>query len=847
MAESLTVRRRETDAGYNPLAIGTRNRAWPAIKVVEDENGKPVYAPGVIQSDVKGEHLTLLSNRKYAEAMPDMIRNMPVPSVQLAFEAVTKFPLVYIESGPAFGKTRTATEICNAMHQEGAVIYHAGSHHGNLGALLHFTAFDTSASKDLVALIKKALHEGTMNELSLMALRELKVDAKDKDGNTLTDNKEQPVKVSLLTEEGSKKVFNWEDLKTSGLSSKDIEDVFERVKKFQGWEGGLSIGFKEEEGALIKAAREHRPLIIDELSRMTPGTENGLQNVWEVLSGKIKEADIPLGDLGSFRLKFGDIPKTVATGNALSDGAGVSRLPDSMRDRFVEVQIKNFTKADWVHAISQDLCGLPVTTLAQLENGQMEHGAIEEDATWKVADHNKFRRNLESIHRANRSEVPPLETKLLDHWEDVIAVSRALARACYESAQLLDPDSDLYKQQDMGRIRLEVNMPGDAPKKMTRRTVKEEMLQLACYGGLTKKDNAQDTLGLDYSDWNEPLIRDSKKPIEAEMGDRLKIAVKEWICKTAGMSSDGKTAKRPHLYEQLVRVWKEAGVIGPDSVLDRLNIKSTAVEATTDEVRQAQAVINHYLTTQYSEFGGVTEQDVELFLKGLQKGPPKPIGEEKVQAHVLTSESDSIQSGTFTDAVAVVSRTSYDTKPGGNFSDFLAQYPPEKLVDQNKVISTLDLPYVGKELLHAISKAPDGGTFKPEASYSNNAPYVITTTIAKSSENGTDLYAKLHVLHNKQSGKSLVIAFTNPTIAMGRDSSVTVVNAQDKNAANLVNAWLGANAQGASDELRAAFEERNTVPTDKASARLEALLTDTTIKTVSPTMLDGSHKQGHVI
>jgi hypothetical protein len=76
---------------------------------------------------------------------------------------------------------------------------------------------------------------------------------------------------------------------------------------------------------------------------------------------------------------------------------------------------------------------------------------------------------------------------------------------------------------------------------------------------------------------------------------------------------------------------------------------------------------------------------------------------------------------------------------------------------------------------------------------------------------------------------------------MRDDSSVTVVNAGDRGAKSQVKAWLDANTQEASDELRAAFEERNAVPDDKASKGLEALLTDKTIKTFSPTILDGSH------
>jgi hypothetical protein len=352
---------------------------------------------------------------------------------------------------------------------------------------------------------------------------------------------------------------------------------------------------------------------------------------------------------------------------------------------------------------------------------------------------------------------------------------------------------------------------------------------------------ATETKGADFSSWDMPNITPSKESTETRMGDRLKTVVEHWIDDVAGVTPDG--AKRPKLYAQLRKVWEEADVIGPDSVLDRLNIKSTAVEATTDEVRQAQAVINNYLKAKYPGFAGVKVQEVELFLKGLQGGPPKFLGEEKVQAHVITSTADSIAEGAFTDSVTAHSRTEDKTKPGGaDFSEFLAQHPAAKLVDQDKAISSLALPYVGKELLQAISKTPDGANSNPAASYSGNAPCVITTTIAKGSDKGADAYARLHVIHNKQTGKSLVVAFTKPTVAMGDDSSVTVVHAGNRGAKNQVKSWLDANVNGASDELRAAFAERNAVPDDKASKGLEALLTDKTIRTFSPTMLDGSLK-----
>lgn len=820
MAESPTTRQRETDAGYKPLPIGTRNRPWPTRQRGED-GGVRTFGMGVIQSDT--DPLWLHSAREYKHVLPELMRNMPVPGMLDAFEAILHNPLVYLESDPAYGKSYLANLIGNAMHSEGAVIYDAGGK--NMESLLFETVFDSNANSDLIDRINSALRDNTLTAPSLKALRELK--GKD----------EKP----LLSEEGGKRVFDWKGLETSTITRKEIDDVLSSVQKYQEWNGGLRIGFKDVDGALIRAAKEHRPLVIDEFSRRKVGSEAALQQVWQVINGEINQLTIPLGNLGEFTLRHGDIPKVIMTSNKPKDGADVHPISDSLESRLVKKEIPAFTEEDWAHRISQVLTGVPITTLARLEKGQMLHGANPEDAQWEVADHNKFRRNLESIRHANETAVPRLQTKLLDHWQDVIAVSQALGRAYHESAALLDPESPVLQQSDMSGIRFEVDKPGDKAQKLTPRTALRSLRQ--AIQRMPESVPATETKGADFSNWDMPNITPSKEPVEARMGDRLKSVVEHWIDDVAGVTPDG--AKRPKLYAQLRKVWEEAGVIGPNSVLDKFNIKSTAVEATTDEVRQAQAVINSYLKSKYPDFGGVSVQQVEVFLKGLHDVPPKFLGDEKIEAHVLTSDANSIADGAFTDAVTVASRTEDQTKPGGtDFSEFLAQHPAAKLVDQDKAISTLALPYVGKELLQAISKTPDGTNPNPAASYSGNAPCVITTTIVKGSDKGADAYAKLHVVHNKQTGKSLVIAFTKPAVEMGRDSSVTVVHAKDRDATQRVRAWLGANSAENIDDLRAAFEERNAVSDSKKSAPLEELLLISDkkiVNTFSPTMLDGSH------
>jgi len=195
--------------------------------------------------------------------------------------------------------------------------------------------------------------------------------------------------------------------------------------------------------------------------------------------------------------------------------------------------------------------------------------------------------------------------------------------------------------------------------------------------------------------------------------------------------------------------------------------------------------------------------------------------------------------------VAVVSRTQDTKKPGGqDFKDFSAIYPAAKLANQDEVISTLALPYVGKELLQAISKRPDGAEYLPSASYAGDSPYVLTTSIAKSSVGGKDAYAKLHILHNKDTNKTLVVAFRPPSVKLPSDTNVTVVNVADADAQATVKKWISHNIKGKEAEtLPAAFTARNTPPPEKIQDKLESWLTDTAIRTYSPTMIDASQRR----
>ncbi len=249
MVELQTTREREIDAAYKPLPIGTRQRPWPTRQRGE-ENGVRTFGMGVIQSDV--DPLWLYSARDYKHVLPELMRKMPVPGMFDAFETILNNPLVYLESDPGFGKSYLADLIGNAMHPEGAIIYDAGGK--NLESLLFETIFDSNANSDLMDRINSALRDGTITAPSLKALRELKVTTVDSSGL----KRKQP----LLSEEGKKRLFDWKGLENSSISRKEIDDVLSSVQKYQEWNGGLRIGFKDVDGALIVSVNaENKPSI----------------------------------------------------------------------------------------------------------------------------------------------------------------------------------------------------------------------------------------------------------------------------------------------------------------------------------------------------------------------------------------------------------------------------------------------------------------------------------------------------------------------------------------------------------------------------------------------------------
>ncbi len=475
----------------------------------------------------------------------------------------------------------------------------------NLESLLYETVFDSNASSDLVSRINVALRDGTMTEPSLRALRELTV---EKNGETY----------SLLHEEEGGKRFDWRGLQESNISREKIDSVFASIKSYQEWNGGLRVGFKDVPEPLIRAAMEHRLLVIDEFAGRKPGTEGPLQQVWRVINGEIPELTVSLGNLGQFTLRHGDIPRVIMTSNKPKDGLHVNPLSTSLESRVYKMEIPSFTEDDWAHRIAQILTGVPVTTLARLEKGRMVAGEANSQ-TWEVANPVRFKSNLRSIRTTGAAGVPPMQSLLLEHYPAVIAASQALAKAYHQSQQLLNPESRTLQKGEMIKLRAEVENPGDPAPRVTPRDA-IRLLKEAIERNIESVP-ATETQGADFSDWSMPAVAPTKENPAEHLGDRIRAVAERWIDNVAGATFDG--VRRPELYKHLRRVWTEAGILGPDSVLQGLNIHSEKSAPGNAETEAARHTINQLLKARYPDFEGITSQQVEAFLASLSVSDPE--------------------------------------------------------------------------------------------------------------------------------------------------------------------------------------------------------------------------------
>lgn len=436
--------------------LGVRGRPYPMRDMVflEDIRGERTLTARLGRLEDDDNPLIVYSDRPYAEVLGMAMREMPTPGMlPLFFDALARRApqnrrrMQFLKGAAGAGKTYMSELIGRMRAPEGALKIDCSNM--NLGELLFETVLDFNNSKTFYNELDKRLASGRLNPLSRRLLRDNLGDAWSEEGGRVAIDW-HGIGHNLTGEDGAQ------------VPSKDAVEralaALRRVSQLEGLDalGGNALGMATQEGALVRAFREGREIILDEFNRGKKGTTGVLHGVLQFLIGEIDECTVnnTLKEKGddtgqSFTFRRGDMKAgffVTLTGNTETDGSDVEELPQSLNSRIVPQHVPVATAEDWQHRICQMLTGMPVSTIYRSDEDRWKKNP--EALRARLADWRKLR---------EPRDVPDLQRRLLRRWEDVNEASEKLAKFYFGWSQAVNPDSALHRAGNMGQLLDEID------------------------------------------------------------------------------------------------------------------------------------------------------------------------------------------------------------------------------------------------------------------------------------------------------------------------------------------------------------------------------------------------------
>lgn len=551
--------------------LGTARRPFPMryAEQTVDAQGRKAYMQrlGALRNDAAP--LMVYSDRSYAEVIGMMLREMPTPGMlpMLADALSQRRPgnkrvLQYFEGAPGTGKTFMSEMIARARSKQGAIKIDCGKK--NLGELLFETVLDFGKDRRFYDEFDKRLqhyNEADSDEArarifhphSVAILRSHLGDA--------------------LVEENGKLAIDWGrthegpvDADGNRLDSREavkvVNDGLIAVAQKEGFGhmAGNALGMATQEGPLIRAWKEGRELVLDEFNRGKEGTTASLHTVLQFLAGEIdqvtventlKEKGEEIGQTFTFRREDQKLGFFVtATGNSEEDGSDVNELAGSVSSRIVPKFIPVATEEDWQHRICQIMTGLPVSTL---------YRASEED--WRKNPDGFRQKLLEwrtlGLSKEQAANVPAMQMKLLQRWEDVVEATEKLAKFYYSWSQVVNPDSPLHSTGSLAQLMEEIDERYNSKIGVDFRKIilhiNEALEQRPVATG------AEMSQGVDLDDWStEPVVTEGvEEDVSLHFGSRLVNVILNHLNATTI-----ELGKRK-LHQQLMKLAEDCGLAMP--------------------------------------------------------------------------------------------------------------------------------------------------------------------------------------------------------------------------------------------------------------------------------------------
>jgi hypothetical protein len=834
--------------------LGVRGRPYPMRDTVFTVNSKGekvmINRLGLLEDNTNP--LVVYSDRAYSDVFGMAMREMPTPGMlPMFFDAIARRNpynvrrFQFSKGAAGTGKTYAAELIGRMRSKEGALKIDCANL--NLSELLYETVLDFSNDRSFYNELNKRLASGRANPLTIKILKENLGEAFH------DDNGKVSVDWNLIghniTDQDGKKMPSHDAVSAALTALRRVSDLEGLDSK-----GGNALGMATQEGALIRAFKEGREVILDEFNRGKKGTTGALHGVIQFIIGEIDECTVhnSLKEKGddagqSFTFRRSDMKPgffVTATGNTEADGTDVEELPQSLSSRVIPQHVPVATQEDWQHRICQMLTGVPVSTIYYSAEDQ-----------WKKHPEG-FRKFLADTRKIGETRpIPELEMKLLRRYEDVVAASEKLARFYYGWSEIVNPDSRLHRKGSLASLLEEIDDGYNREVTVDFRKIIAHINEAKEHRPTVRAPHESE--GYDLSlplDKAPNFAGDDNEPEELaqSFGTRLANVIVRQIVK------DTLERGKPGLYNQLIRHAADCGLLesplhegmknqnrGIASLLNDNPFDSPVKDVQAEVVRDLMC---NQLRAQYPGLSPKNDDimQVEIVsraLADLDESHTLPVAD--FSPVVFNDDASTVHRQPFMAVEAI------DTTPRGQEDpNAAAPATPEagNLVGMKAFIATLAAPGLRQHNLGAIwnSALTDSGAVANSSdnkdrdeglaiAENNSATGLALTTVMVKPDAGAAKAVPLHVLYNSKSDRIVIVGEGALDKEMRKAftlSRVTYIDRLEKEAGrkadNALSILLTEEGRKYAPTLKNAFLMRNMMPTSdqEQAASLGQLMTE---------------------
>lgn len=850
--------------------IGTRGRPYPMVgprRITTSEGNEVVQMMlGVLEDD---EHpLTVYSERSFEEVIGMAYREMPTPSMlPMFFEALSRRKLdstnntQLILGEPGAGKSYMAKLIGRMRSKKGALVIDCGGRNAN--DLLYETVLDTEHAVGFYDELDKRLAEGTLNDMSMRMLREGLGDAmtEEKDGRASVD--------WARVGEPRRNPQDNEGEESREQAMQRAMTALKRVAENEGLnsQAGSALGFTTKEGPLLIALKEGRELVGDEYTKTKDGSDDQLQTVLQFLTGEIDEhtvenklKDNNKKDEMSFHLSR-DMMKPgfffTMTGNLSKDGTSTRALSKSVNSRLDPQVIPEATIEDWQHRLCQIMTGLPISTLYNSASDQWEK---DPEAFTQML---KFWRTV-GLDEDEQKNIPALQMKWIDNWQNVLQATENLARFLYGWSQMVDPNSDLMERPELADMLDEIDEEYMSEVSIDfRKLIKHVELAYEVRPEVKPPEESQ---GYEIGNWSDRPLEDAPDEDPGlQVGTRLVDDIITRLHQTTFARGKRRAGKR------LMQLATDHGLVAPalkegrksdrPMVSDLLNINNYRDPRPDVQLKTIQEAVADYLRERFPEIQAdnetiVPKHQLEKILEGLDDQETLTLNARENLVHVLNVDHETLTLKPF-NLVATK-----DATPGPDANDNVPAL--EDLVDHEQLVASIALPKLGKSNLEAFfntamsasgltSGADD--TVKDEAlaiaENRSGTGFSATTLMAARFDGGSAKPVTLHVVRNKDTDQTVIVGEKVSTRLQGifKNMGMTYIDRSSHTAKSRLqtamrNLTAGKEAKDI-DSLKQAFLMRNSAADESGfkDKSLADLMLDSSVSTHLPNFVTSQERK----